>query len=127
MNTLLEILVILLLILINGFFAMSEIALVSARKARLEQHADEGDKGARTALELTSSTSKMLSSVQVGITLVGVLTGALGGATLAERLTTVLVKVKWLAPYAATLSLVLVVIAVLVTLVTAKISERTIA
>ncbi|HPS41951.1 MAG TPA: hemolysin family protein [Anaerolineaceae bacterium] len=110
MNTLLEILVILLLILINGFFAMSEIALVSARKARLEQHADEGDKGARTALELTSSTSKMLSSVQVGITLVGVLTGALGGATLAERLTTVLVKVKWLAPYAATLSLVLVVL-----------------
>jgi len=110
MNTLLEILVILLLILINGFFAMSEIALVSARKARLEQHADEGDKGARTALELTRSTSKLLSSVQVGITLVGVLTGALGGATLAERLTKVLVKVNWLAPYAATLSLVLVVL-----------------
>lgn len=111
-NTFLEILFILILILINGFFAMSEIALVSARKTRLEQHAAEGDKGSKTALELTRSTSKLLSSVQVGITLVGVLTGVIGGATLAERLTSVLIKIKWLAPYAATLSLVLVVLLV---------------
>lgn len=109
-NTLLEILFILILILINGFFAMSEIALVSARKTRLEQHAAEGDKGSKTALELTRSTSKLLSSVQVGITLVGVLTGAIGGATLAERLTTVLIKIDWLAPYAATVSLIVVVL-----------------
>ena len=96
-----EILFVLVLILINGFFAMSEIALVSARKVRLEQKADGGDKGAKIALELTHSTNNLLSSVQVGITLVGILTGALGGATVAERLSLVLEKVSWLAPYAS--------------------------
>ena len=109
-NTFFEIFFILLLILVNGFFAMSEIALVSARKVRLEQQAEEGSRGAQRALELTSSTSNLLSSVQVGITLVGVLTGALGGATLAERLSGLLAEVKWLAPYASTVSLAIVVI-----------------
>ena len=110
MSTFAEILIIFFLILINGFFAMSEIALVSARKVRLEQRAEEGDHGARAALEITKSPSRLLSSVQVGITLVGVLTGAVGGATLAEHLTTVFVKVPWLAPYAGGISLVLVVL-----------------
>ncbi len=110
MNTFTEILIILGLILINGFFAMSEIALVSARKLRLEQRAEEGDHGAATALELTESTSKLLSSVQVGITLVGVLTGAVGGATLSSRLEVVLEKIPWLAPYAGGVSLFLVVL-----------------
>ncbi|MFH2002176.1 MAG: hemolysin family protein [Planctomycetota bacterium] len=109
-NTVLEILLILALILINGFFAMSEIALVSARKVRLEQRAEEGDEGAKTALELTHSTSRLLSSVQVGITLVGVLTGVLGGATLADRLTEVLAKVTWLAKYSSTVSVTIVVL-----------------
>lgn len=111
-NAFLEILFILILILINGFFAMSEIALVSARKVRLEQKAEEGDKGASSALELTESTSKLLSAVQVGITLVGILTGALGGATLAERLTEVLQRINWLAPYASAVSITIVVILV---------------
>jgi putative hemolysin len=106
----LEILIILVLILINGFFAMAEIALVSARKVRLEQSAEDGNKGAAVALELSKSTSRLLSSVQIGITLVGVLTGALGGATLADRLTLVLEKVTWLKPYAGGLSLTIVVL-----------------
>lgn len=89
---------------------MSEIALVSARKLRLEQRAQEGDSGAAIALELTKSTSHLLSTVQIGITLVGVLTGAVGGATLAGRLAVVLAKVKWLAPYADGVSLVFVVL-----------------
>lgn len=110
MSTFLEILVILLLILINGFFAMAEIALVSARKVRLEQSAEEGDKGAAIALELNQSTSRLLSSVQIGITLVGILTGAVGGATLAERLAQPIASVKWLAPYAEGISVVIVVL-----------------
>lgn len=109
-NTLIEILVVFILILLNGFFSMSEIAVVSARKVRLEQRAEEGDKGARYALELAGSTSKFLSSVQIGITLVAMLTGAFGGATLAERLAKVLAGVPWLASAASTLALVIVVL-----------------
>jgi len=81
----LEILVIFLLILLNGFFSMSEISLVSARKIRLEQRAEEGDRGAKDALKLTESANNYLSAVQVGITLIGILTGAVGGATLADK------------------------------------------
>ncbi|KAF0111366.1 MAG: hypothetical protein FD147_973 [Chloroflexi bacterium] len=109
-SLLLEILFILILILINGFFAMSELALISARKVRLEQRAEDGDKGAKSALELTKSSSRMLSAVQVGITLVGILTGALGGATLAARLTGWLISVPWLESYASGISIVIVVL-----------------
>jgi len=109
-NTLIEILVIFVLILFNGFFSMSEIAFVSARKVRLEQRAEEGDSGARNALVLAGSTSKFLSSVQIGITLVAMLTGAFSGATLAERLGVVLGKVPWLASVASTLALIIVVL-----------------
>ncbi len=109
-NIFIEILFIFILILCNGFFAMSEIALVSARKVRLEQHAEEGDKGAKTALELTHSTSKLLSAVQIGITLVSMLTGVFGGATLAARLTTVLAGVYWMEKYASPISLTIVVL-----------------
>lgn len=109
-NTFFEILFIFILILFNGFFSMSEIAMVSARKVRLEQRAEEGDKGAEHALELIGSTGKFLSSVQIGITLVSMLTGAFGGATLAERLSVVLANVPWLASVASTLSLIIVVL-----------------
>ncbi|MCX6056217.1 MAG: hemolysin family protein [Chloroflexi bacterium] len=109
-NLFLEILLILVLILINGFFAMAEISLVSARKVRLEQRAEDGDKGARLALELTRSSSRLLSAVQIGITLVGIFIGALGGATLAERLTTWLLKFSWLEKYASVISIILVVL-----------------
>jgi len=111
MNTvILEILFILVLILINGFFAMSELALISARKVRLEQRADDGDKGSKTALELLKSSSNLLSSTQIGITLVGIFTGALGGATLADRLALWLAKVPWLVPYASGIAIFIVVI-----------------
>ncbi len=109
-NTFIEIIIIFVLILFNGFFSMSEIAIVSARKVRLEQRAGEGDKGAGRALELSNATGKFLSSVQIGITLVAMLTGAYGGATLAERLAKSLAQVPWLATSAATLSLVIVVL-----------------
>jgi len=107
---LIEILIIFLLLIANGVFAMTEIALVSARKVRLQQRADEGDLAAKEALELAENPNRLLSTIQIGITLIGVLTGALGGATLAERLATQLVKIPWLAPYAGGVALAVVVI-----------------
>jgi len=109
-SVLIEILFIFVLILINGFFAMSELALISARKVRLEQRAEDGDKGAATALELLKSSSTLLSATQIGITLVGIFTGALGGATLADRLSVWLQNVPWLVPYASGIAIVVVVI-----------------
>lgn len=82
----LEILLILILILLNGVLAMAEISLVSSREARLRQRAEAGHRGARMALELSENPSRFLSTVQIGITLVGILAGAFGGATLAEEL-----------------------------------------
>ena len=70
-----EILIILALILLNGLFSMSEIALISARKSRLSSDAKKGDKGAKTALDMSEQPDKFLSTVQIGITLIGILTG----------------------------------------------------
>ena len=74
----LQIAVIVVLTLLNGFFAMSETALVSSRKARLRQRAEAGDRGARAALEMAASPNRFLSTVQIGISLIGVLAGAFG-------------------------------------------------
>jgi putative hemolysin len=82
----LEILIVLVLTLVNGVLAMSELAVVSARPARLKVMAAEGNKGATVALKLAEDPGKFLSSVQIGITLVGILAGAFSGATLGERL-----------------------------------------
>jgi len=82
----LEILIIVLLILANGAFAMSEMAVVSARRARLQELAEQGDRSALAALELANSPNRFLSTVQIGITLIGILAGAFGGATLANSL-----------------------------------------
>jgi putative hemolysin len=82
-----EISFIAVLILANGFFSLAEMAVVSARKARLQQRADEGSRGARTALDLVESPNDFLSTVQIGITMIGTMAGAFGGATIAERLT----------------------------------------
>jgi putative hemolysin len=82
-----EILIVAVLTLVNGALAMSELAVVSARPARLKVMAQEGDKGAEVALKLAEDPGKFLSSVQIGITLVGVLSGAFSGATLGLRLT----------------------------------------
>ncbi|MFC3630884.1 hemolysin family protein [Paracoccus angustae] len=89
---LLEILVVLLLTMFNGVLAMSELAIVSARPARLKVMAAEGSRGAQTALELGAEPGRFLSSVQIGITLVGVLSGAFSGATLGTRLSAALME-----------------------------------
>jgi magnesium and cobalt exporter, CNNM family len=104
-----EILIILGLLLVNGVFAMSELALVSARKVRLERRAEEGDAGARAALDLASRPTEFLSAVQVGITLIGVLSGAFGGATIAEQLALRFARVPALASYSEALGLGVVV------------------
>lgn len=82
----LEIAILLLLIVLNGVLAMSELAVVSSRPARLQTRAERGDRGARTALRLAEDPGRFLSTVQIGITLVGVLSGAFSGATLGVRL-----------------------------------------
>jgi putative hemolysin len=104
-----EVVVVLLLLLANGVFAMSEIAIVAARKVRLQQRADDGDRRAAAALALANAPTQFLSTVQIGISLVGVLAGAYGGATIAEPLQRSLEQVPLLAPYARGLSLGLVV------------------
>ena len=108
----LQIAVIVALTLLNGLFAMSETALISSRKARLRQRAEEGDKGARAALELADSPTRFLSTVQIGISLIGVLSGAFGGAALAVPLAEALRGVPALAPYAGPLSFGAVVVAI---------------
>lgn len=86
MGSLLEIGVIFFLTVLNGVFSMSETAIISARKARLQQRAEEGDSKAQAALELAEKPDRFLSTVQVGITLIGILSGAFGGAGLSEKL-----------------------------------------
>jgi len=80
------ILIILILFLVNGAFSMAEIAVVSSSKARLRILAEEGHVGARDALELSENPNQLLSAVQIGITLIATLTGAFGGATMADEL-----------------------------------------
>ncbi len=108
----LEIALILVLIVLNGVFAMSEIAVVSSRRARLQERAEAGDTGARRALALAEEPTRFLSTVQIGITLIGTLAGAFGGATLARELAPSIARVAVLAPYAETLSLALVVLVI---------------
>ncbi|NJL40301.1 MAG: HlyC/CorC family transporter [Leptolyngbyaceae cyanobacterium RM2_2_4] len=104
-----EILIILLLVIANGVFAMSEIAVVSARKARLQELAEDGDAKAQAALELANSPNRFLSTVQVGITLIGILAGAFGGATLAGRLAPYIELVPVLRNYSQAIAFGLVV------------------
>lgn len=105
-----EIVLIFLMILLNGLFAMTEIALVSVRKSRIEQQAEDGDSDAKTALELINSPNRFLSTVQVGISLVGVFAGALGGASFSDILAVWINKVPVLAPYSHAIALVVVVL-----------------
>ena len=107
-----EIIFVLLLLVANGVFAMSEIALVSARKSRLRHRADNGDAQALAALELANSPDRFLPTVQIGITLVGIFAGAFGGATIAEQLAERIAVVPTLAPYAEGIGLGVVVIAI---------------
>src|SRR5687767_15955139 len=88
---------------------MSEIAVVAARKVRLQQRAEEGDERAKTALALAHDPNKFLSTVQFGITMVGVLAGAYGGTTIATKLAVPIRDISQLAPYADGLALGIVV------------------
>ena len=105
-----DIFLLLLLILLNGILAMSEIAVVSARKSRLQKLADDGSLGAKTALDLSSEPSAFLSTIQVGITTVGILSGAIGENALADPLSEWLSGFSLLQPYARGLSLSFVVV-----------------
>jgi putative hemolysin len=107
-----QIVVIVVLTLLNGLFAMSETALVSSRKAQLRQRAEAGDGGARAALALADSPTRFLSTVQIGISLIGVLAGAFGGAALAGPLAEALRGVPPLAPYAGPIAFGAVVVAI---------------
>lgn len=104
-----EVTVILCLLLLNGAFAMSELAVMTARRIRLEHRAEKGDAGARAALELARDPNAFLSTVQIGITLIGTLAGAFGGASLAEELAVPLSRIGWIGEHAESVALGLVV------------------
>ncbi|HYD53160.1 MAG TPA: hemolysin family protein [Gemmatimonadaceae bacterium] len=104
-----EVVIILALLVLNGIFAMSELAIVSAKRVRLEHRAERGDAGARAALALAGDAARFLSTVQVGITLVGVIASVFGGATIAEILAARFEQVAWLAEHAEGVALTIVV------------------
>jgi putative hemolysin len=105
------ILVILLLIAVNGVFVMAEMAMVSSRKPRLQQLANEGSHGAQMALDLVTHPDRFLATVQIGITLIVILTGAVGERMLSERLSSRLQEIPRLAVYSETIAFVIVVMA----------------
>jgi putative hemolysin len=109
-----ELLIVLLLILLNGFFAAAEIAILTARRGRLEKLANEGDGAAKVALELASDADRFLPTVQVGITLVSTLAAAFGGAQIADPLSRFLASSSpgWVAEHAGPLALGLVVLGI---------------
>jgi putative hemolysin len=104
-----EVALILVLLVFNGLLAMAEIALVTARRARLDRLAAGGNRRAKVAVELSARPTRFLSTVQVGITLVGILAGAFGGATVARELSGMLAAVPLTAPYADQVAFFLVV------------------
>jgi len=107
-----EFLVLLLLILLNGFFSLSEMALVSSRKARLKSEADKGKSAYQLAFKTRESPSRYLSTIQVAITLIGILTGAVSGTTISQRLAAWLATFPALEKYAASISIAVVVLAI---------------
>lgn len=109
-----EILILFLLVLLNGVLAMSEIAIVAAQKIRLQQKAVSGSPGAQAALEIANQPGRFLSTIQIGITLVGILAGAFGGATLAEELETFFMqtRIPILSEFSQAISVGLIVIVI---------------
>jgi putative hemolysin len=104
-----ELLIIVILNLVSGVFALSEIALVSVKKQRMIQLAEGGDSRARIVLDLLKNPESFLSAVQIGITLIGIVSGVFGGATLTDNFRPVVEKVAWMAPYANQIAYTLVV------------------
>jgi putative hemolysin len=108
----LEIIILLFLIFLNGLFVMAEIALVSARKSRLENLADNGDERARSALKLAENPELFLSTAQIGITLIAILTGFYSGEKFSADLAPYLAKISFLRPYASNVSTALILVIV---------------
>lgn len=111
-SLLLEFAIVLLLVLLNGFFAMSELAIVSARRARLKPLADRGHRGARRALRLAAEPTQFLATVQIGITLVGIVAGAYSGATLSVPVAAMIADWPWIGEYSYPVAVTLVVAAI---------------
>jgi putative hemolysin len=127
-NLLLELSIVLLLILFNGMFSMSETAIVSARKARLQQMADEGSSRAMAALGLANNPNRFLATVQIGITLIGILTGVFGGATITKELADLLSTLPALAPYSTIVAgLVVVTLLTYLTLIIGELVPKRLA
>ena len=123
-----EFIVLGLLILINGFFALSEIALVSSKRARLEQAKVSGSKGAKAALHLLENSERFLSAIQVGITLIGIVTGVFGGVSIAEKLVPYLQSFPLLAPYAQEVALAFTIVVITyISIVMGELVPKTIA
>ena len=104
-----EILIIVGLVLLNGVFSMSEMSLVSSRKFKLENAKKKGIKGAGTALELSENPTKFLSTVQIGITLIGILLGIYSGENLTKNVETFLIQFDYVKPYAYNISVGIIV------------------
>src|SRR5512136_29738 len=112
MSYLLEIVIVLILITVNGIFAMAEFAIVSVKKARLQHRAEKGDTQAAAALDIVNEPTQFLSTVQIGITLVGIFAGAFGGATIARELALFLEGFPAIAPYSDLVSILTVVLVI---------------
>jgi putative hemolysin len=104
-----EIGILIILIMLNGVFALAELAIISARRERLQTLVDNGNQGAAIALRMSQEPTALLSTVQVGITLIGILAGAFGGATLTDELAGLIARVPALTEYSRTIALILVV------------------
>ncbi|WP_251028820.1 hemolysin family protein [Bacillus sp. ISL-18] len=104
-----SVVIVLILIVANGIFAMPEIAIVTSKKGRLEKLRDEGNSSAKYALKLAEDPNQLLSTIQIGITLMGVFTGAFGGATIASQLAVYVEQVEVLATFSYELSFIVVV------------------
>jgi putative hemolysin len=123
-----EILILGLLIIFNGFFALSEISLVSSKKSRLEKARIEGRNGAKIALKLKDDSGNFLSAVQVGMTLIGIVTGVYGGINVADHITPFFQQFDSLRPYSAEISLTLAVVVITyVSIVIGELVPKTIA
>lgn len=107
-----ELLIIIILILLNGIFAMSEMALVSSKKFKLEQAANKGKAGAKAALDLSENPNRFLSTVQIGITLIGILVGIFSGDSITATVSEWIANIDVLKPYAPQIGSVIVVIIV---------------
>ena len=104
-----DFIIIIILIILNGIFAMSEIAVISARKSALMKESKEGNKNAKIALSLANHPDKFLSTIQIGITLIGILTGIYSGDTVAKELSNILIKIHIPTVYASSIAKIIVV------------------